>query len=152
MEKPQKEQAVWHFGNCNCFSSNYGNTLEERFSLRFWLLCRYHWIDRACEFHPNVFIGNIWRRDKRKKYYNFWYFPSIVRVQSWSNAHGINVIRGMFWVQCKLSSTDNLWQCPLPQKHNNNCLNSGSSKVQARNIKITLTVSKVHAFIHVGRR
>lgn len=56
LKKPQTEQAVWHFGNCNCFDSNYGNALEERFSLRFGWLCRYHWIDRACEFHPNVFI------------------------------------------------------------------------------------------------
>lgn len=141
MEKPQKEQAVWHFGNCNCFNSNYGNTLEERFSLRFWLLCRYHWIDRACEFHPNVFIGNIWRRDKRKKYYNIWYFPSIVRVQSWSNAHGINVIRGMFWVQCKLSSTDRIYdnvhyhRKKIASTLRLKCNYSGSSKVQQEILK-----------------
>lgn len=57
-------------------------------------LCRYHRIDRACEFCLNVFIetsrlDDTSGEEMKKKYYNIWYLHCIIRVQSQSNIHKI---------------------------------------------------------------
>lgn len=79
-------------------------------SICFGWLCRYHWIERACEFHPNVFIetsrlGETSGEEIKER--NITIF-GIFTASSESNAHGISAIRRMLWVQCKLRSTDRI--------------------------------------------